>query len=159
MNVLVNSSEKVSVTLDQPGQHTITLAIPGAEAEVTGCFSATNQDHTEVEVIIHHQAPHTRATTTLKGVARDQSRLRFLGKVIIDENCGDSNSFLTERILLLSDEAKAEAVPELEIKSDDVQCSHAASISNIPQEHLFYLQSRGLSQRQAEELIVEGFLS
>jgi Fe-S cluster assembly protein SufD len=59
---------------------------------------------------------------------------------------------------LLSDQAKAEAVPELEILSDDVKCSHAASISRIPAEHLFYLQSRGLNQTQAEELVVEGFL-
>lgn len=109
-------------------------------------------------VIIHHQAPHTRANTTLRGVARDRAQIRFVGRIIIDEACGDSNSFLTERILLLSDQAKAEAVPDLEIKTDDVKCSHAASISRIPEEHLFYLMSRGIPQLQAENLIIEGFL-
>ena len=68
------------------------------------------------------------------------------------------NSFLTEKILLLSDEARAEAVPDLEIESDDVKCSHAATISKIPEEQLFYLMSRGLSKFEGESMIVEGFL-
>ena len=81
------------------------------------------------------------------------------GKIIIDENCGDSSSFLTERVLLLSDKAKAEAIPDLEIKTDDVQCSHAASISSISEEHLFYLETRGIGREKAEEMVVDGFLN
>jgi Fe-S cluster assembly scaffold protein SufB len=92
-------------------------------------------------------------------VATDQAQIKFVGRIIIDKDCGDSNSFLTERILLLSDQAKAEAVPDLEIKTDDVKCSHAASISRIPEEHLFYLMSRGLQRSAAEQMVVDGFLS
>ena len=98
------------------------------------------------------------ANTTLKGVVRDQSQLKFKGLITIDPNCGQSSSFLTERILLLSDQAHAEAIPDLEILTDDVKCSHAASISNLDEEHLFYLMSRGLSKKQVEKLIVNGFL-
>mgnify|MGYP001564459784 CR=1 FL=1 len=58
-------------------------------------------------------------------------------------------------MLLLSDKARAEAIPELEILTDDVKCSHAASVSSIPADHLFYLQSRGIPERQAKEMIVE----
>lgn len=146
-------------TITESGEYIFNVTQPGAELEIVGAFAAEGKDRIEVEVIIHHQAPHTRANTTLKGVGRDQSHIKFTGRIIIDQGCGDTNSFLTERILLLSDEAKAETVPDLEIKTDDVKCSHAASISRIPEEHLFYLMSRGIPRHQAEEMIVEGFLA
>lgn len=155
----VKQNEHRQIKIDSSGEYTIELIGPGAEVTITGAFMVEGSDKADVTVIIHHQAPHTRANTTLRGVGRDSAQVRFVGRIIIDEKCGDTNSFLTERILLLSDQAKAEAVPDLEIKSDDVKCSHAASISRIPQEHLFYLMSRGIKQRQAEELIVDGFLS
>lgn len=146
------------IELKKPGKHVIELKKPGEEVEIVGFFETSGDKRVEVEVIIHHQAPRTLANTILKGVARDKSSLKFVGRIIIDPDCGQSNSFLTERILLLSDQAHAEAVPDLEILTDDVKCSHAASISNISEEHLFYLMSRGLSKKQAEKLIVDGFL-
>lgn len=154
--VTVKTHQTLEVT--ESGQYVVELTEPGAEVEIAGAFQAADQDQVDVEVVVHHKAPHTRANTTLKGVAQDQAKIRFVGRIIIDPECGDTNSFLTERILLLSDNAKAEAVPDLEIKTDDVKCSHAASISRIPEEHLFYLMSRGLSRAQAEALVVSGFL-
>lgn len=146
------------IELKKPGKHVIELKKPGEEVEIVGTFETQGTDRVSVEVIIHHQAPRTQATTTLKGVAKDQSHLKFAGRIVIDPDCGQSNSFLTERILLLSDQAHAEAIPDLEILTDDVKCSHAASISNISDEHLFYLMSRGLNKKQAEKLIISGFL-
>lgn len=146
------------IVIQEPGEYQVFLTQAGAEVEIKGAFDVRGKDECSVTVIIHHQAPHTRANTTLRGVGRDQAKIKFVGRIIIDEECGDSNSFLTERILLLSDQAMAEAVPDLEIKTDDVKCSHAASISRIPEEHIFYLMSRGISRPQAEQLVVEGFL-
>jgi Fe-S cluster assembly scaffold protein SufB len=154
----INQPALQKIKITESGQHVINLTVAGAEAEISGVFEVKNKDNVNVELIIHHQAPHTRATTTLKGVVRDQAFLKLAGRIIIDPDCGDSNSFLTERVLLLSPEARAEAVPDLEILTDDVKCSHAASISSIPETQLFYLMSRGLSKIKAEELIVEGFL-
>lgn len=146
------------IRLTKSGEYRVEITKPGDEVEITGMFHGKNDDDININLTIVHKAPHTRARTTLKGVAEDSSKIRFFGRIIIEEDCGDTQSFLEERILLLSDKAKAEAVPELEIKTDDVKCSHAASISRIPEEHLFYLQSRGISQKQAEDMIVEGFL-
>jgi Fe-S cluster assembly protein SufD len=146
------------VWIESSGEYQVILAAAGARAEIKGAFSVANKDTVEVKLLIVHQAPHTSAQTILKGVARDQSRVSFTGRIKIEPGCGDVQSFLEERILLLSDQAKAEAIPELEILADDVKCSHAASISRIPAEHLFYLQSRGIPQAQAEQLIAEGFL-
>lgn len=146
------------IVITNSGQYLVEVVESGAHAEIQGAFATKNNERVDIEVLIVHKVPHTTANTTLKGVAQDNSQIRFLGRIIIEPGCGDTNSFLEERILLLSDTAKAEAIPELEILADDVKCSHAATISNIPKEHLFYLQSRGLSKQESEALIVEGFL-
>lgn len=159
MNYTITKTDQpTKIIIAEPGVYEVILVEAGAEVEITGAFQVAQMEKVDVQVSIHHQAPHTRANTTLRGVARDQAQIRFVGRIIIDKECGDTNSFLTERILLLSDKAKAEAVPDLEILTDDVKCSHAASVSQIPEEHLFYLMSRGLNRHQAEELVVEGFL-
>ncbi len=158
VTVTVPANQTQAVTIDQPGKYTIELAGPGAHADISGRFLLRGKQDANIEIYVVHKAPHTTAQTTLKGVAFDQAELRFFGRIIIEPNCPDVQSFLEERILLLSDQAKAEAVPELEILSDDVKCSHAASVSRVPEEHLFYLRSRGLSPEVAENLIIEGFL-
>lgn len=155
---VVDQAGLKKIQLNKPGEYVIELTVPGAEAQVSGVFQTMGKEIAETKVIIHHRAPHTLAKTILKGAARDASKISFTGRIIIDAHCGNSNSFLTERILLLSDDAKAEAIPDLEILTDDVKCSHAASISRIPEQQLFYLMSRGIPRSAAEELIVAGFL-
>ena len=150
--------ENTTIEIKESGQYTVELLKSGAHAEIKGAFLTKDKEKVDVELYIIHKVPHTTAQTTLRGVAKDYSSIRFFGRIAIDENCPNTQSFLEERILLLSENAKAEAVPELEILSDDVKCSHAATISRIPEEHLFYLQSRGISKAKAEELVVEGFL-
>jgi Fe-S cluster assembly protein SufD len=156
--ISVGRNEHTKLTLTEPGEYTVELIAEGAEVHITGAWDAKNTDTVAVTVIIHHKAPHTQATTVLHGVGRDSAQVRFVGRIIIDPDCGGSNSFLTERVLLLSDNAKAETVPDLEILTDDVKCSHAASISRIPEEQIFYLQSRGIDRTAAEDAIVAGFL-
>lgn len=156
--ITLTTDEIKNIRIDTSGVYDIWLAGAGAEATISGAFEAHGAEKIAVTINIHHTAPHTRSSTILKGVARDTAQVSFTGRIIVAEKCPDTNAFLTERILLLSDTAKAEAVPDLEILTDDVKCSHAASISHIPESQLFYLMSRGLSKKSAEELIVEGFL-
>jgi Fe-S cluster assembly scaffold protein SufB len=146
------------IIITNSGEYVIELTKSGAEVTISGAFLAEKSDVVDVTVVVHHKAPNTRAETVLKGVGRDRARIRFVGRIIIDPECGNSNSFLTERILLLSDEAKAETIPDLEILTDDVKCSHAASISRIPEDHIFYLMSRCIDRVTAENMIVSGFL-
>lgn len=155
----VKKDEHKQIELTRPGEYEVVLAGEGAQAEVSGRFRASGSERIEVSVVIRHLAKHTRAETVLKGTASDTSFLKFTGRIIIEKDCGDTNSFLTERILLLSDTARAETIPDLEIMTDDVKCSHAASISRIPEPQLFYLQSRGIGRNEAQQLIVEGFLT
>lgn len=152
------TDDATKLTLTQSGNYRVEIVTSGASVQIDGRFLTRQSEEIDINLTIIHKAAHTRATTMLKGVALGSSKIRFFGRIIIEENCGDTQSFLEERILLLSDSAKVEAIPELEILTDDVKCSHAASISRIPQEHLFYLQSRGIPLNKAQDLIVEGFL-
>ncbi len=154
----LQANEHKVVTISEPGSYVVELNGVGAHVDIQGAFLTSDKTQLEVNLYIVHKAAHTSAQTILKGVAKDQSRIRFFGRIKIEPNCPGTQSFLEERILLLSEKASAEAVPELEILSDDVKCSHAASISQIPEEHVFYLQSRGISRHEAEEIITEGFL-
>lgn len=156
---IISSTSQKHVTLHKSGEYRVEIVDPSVEVEIVGLFQTSGDEVIDINLTIVHKAPHTRANTILKGVAKDSSKIRFFGRISIQEKCPDTQSFLEERILLLSDQAKAEAVPELEILCDDVKCSHAASISPIPQEHLFYLESRGIPKKQAQDMIVEGFLS
>ncbi|SRR5258708_602907 len=155
---VVKKDEQKKIVISEAGTYTVELIGAGAQAEISGAFLAEKKDDIEIHLFVMHKAAHTSAQATLKGVAKEQSHIKFFGRIQIAPNCPDTHSFLEERILLLSDQAKAEAIPELEILSNDVKCSHAASVSRIPEEHLFYLQSRGLKKNEAEELIIQGFL-
>ncbi|MBU0974398.1 SufD family Fe-S cluster assembly protein [Patescibacteria group bacterium] len=155
---IVKKDEKKIIKIEKSGEYLVELVGVGAKAKILGSFLVENNEKININITICHKAKNTLANTTLRGVGRDKSSIKFFGKIIIEKDCGLSNSFLTERVLLLSDEAKAEIVPELEILTDDVKCSHAVSISKIPEFQLFYLQSRGISKKQAENLIIDGFL-
>lgn len=157
--ILIGRDEDKTVSIDAPGTYEIRLQGAGARAHVRGSVRLDGNAVAHICVLISHEAPHTYSDTLLKGIATDTAQLHFTGKIKVAEHCPDTNAFLTERILLLSDTAGAHAVPDLEILTDDVKCSHAASISHIPDEHLFYLMSRGLTRQAAQELIVEGFLA
>ena len=99
-----------------------------------------------------------RGTTTLHGVAEGRSQMRALGSIEIPQSGSDTHARLEQRILLLDPGARAEAVPELKIEIDDVQVSHAATVSRIHPEDLFYLQSRGITAKKARTLLIRGFL-
>lgn len=147
-----------TVVVDTPGRYEVLLQGEYARVEIVGRFRLIDTQNQAYEVVIHHQAPHTSAQTKLLGVVDNRAFLQLKGKIIIDEHCHDSQSFLTERVLLLAPTAKAEVVPDLEILNHEVKCSHAASLSRVPDSQIFYLMSRGLAMEQAKQLITEGFL-
>lgn len=149
---------KVINVSDTRGDQEIILDREGMELRIVGAFEARDKEIIELNLRVIHKAPHTHAETLLRGVAWDQSSLRIHGTIIIEKGAQQTNSFLKENILLMSPTARAEAIPNLEIEANDVKCSHAATVSKIPEEHLFYLMSRGLTKKQSEKLIVEGFL-
>lgn len=154
----ISAKTTQTIHVREPGQYVINLVGEGANAVITAATAVQKNDHTSYQVVVHHQAPHTSAQTKLLGIVHTNGFLQLKAKIIIDENCHDCQSFLTERVLLLSPTARAEVIPDLEILNNEVRCSHAASISRIPESQIFYLLSRGISRQKAESMIAQGFL-
>ena len=103
-------------------------------------------------------APCGRGEITVHGVAEDHAQVSFDGCIEITKNGGGTDSYLTEKTLMLDATAKVDAVPGLEIKTNDVKASHSASISKVSNEDLFYFASRGIGEQEARRMYIEGFL-
>lgn len=147
------------LNLSKPGKYRVELTQEGIEVNINGVFQAKNKDQLEVEIIIVHQAKRTTSHTNLRGIVDNQAFLSLLGTIVVESSAKLTNAFLTEKILLLSEKSKAVAVPNLEISTDEVKCSHAATISTLSEDQLFYIQSRGLNQKTAKKMLIDGFLS
>ena len=147
-----------TITLTQSGDYTYTLDQEGSELEVVGAFWLKGRQSLDLKLTLIHSAPHTSAKISLKAVVEGNAVAHIHGTVIVEKSAPQTNSFLEERVLLLSSQARASAIPNLEIKTNDVKCSHAATVGQIDAEQLFYLESRGLSKNQATHLIAQGFL-
>jgi Fe-S cluster assembly protein SufD len=129
----------------------------GAEVQVTGLYFGHRQQILDYRLVITHRGANTRSNVFLKGAVEDQAQSIFAGLLKIEKDARHSSAFETNRNLVLSEDAKANSVPNLEILCNDVMCGHASSVGPLEEEHLYYLQSRGLRQRPAERLLVGGF--
>ncbi|MCH7951549.1 SufD family Fe-S cluster assembly protein [Patescibacteria group bacterium] len=154
----IRRDEEKQIVIDGSGEYLVELVGPGARAEILGALVARGDDVVNVEITIVHKAPDTTANTLVRAVARDRAKVVLSGMIRILKRAQKTNTFLAENILLLSDAARADAIPNLEIEADDVRASHAATVGKIDEEQIFYLMSRGLSRAVAEEMIVDGFL-
>ena len=130
---------------------------PGASSEnVEVVFGAGTQRFDAVSNITHI-GPNTSGHAISKGVVKDKARSVFKGMIRIEKNAKNSRAYLAEHGMILSKDARADAIPGLEIETNDVKATHSASVSQINEEDIFYLMSRGLSEDDAKKLIIVGF--
>jgi Fe-S cluster assembly protein SufD len=136
------------------------------EARLVGSGSSTRQvalyfaggvQMHDFRTIQDHAAPHTTSDLLFKGAVQDHSKSVYTGLIRIRENAKGSNAFQTNRNLTLSEGAWAESVPNLDIETNDVKCSHASTVGPIDEDQRFYLESRGVRPEVAERLVVLGF--
>jgi len=131
---------------------------PGANSDMLGlCFGEQGQ-HFDHNTSQDHVAPHAKSDLLYKGALDGNARSVFRGIIKVHKGAQQTDAYQTNRNLLLSEHARADSLPNLEIEADDVRCSHGATVGQLDQEHLFYLMSRGLSRDRAERLVVLGFL-
>lgn len=149
-------ADKILIT--KSGSYTYRLDKSGQEIEVLGRFRLSGKERLELVVNVVHVAEKTRAKVSLKATVDDDAYVSLKGNVVVEEKARETESFLEERILLLSPNAKAEAVPDLEIKNNEVKCSHAATVGKIDEEQIFFLAARGISEKKAKMMIAKGFL-
>ncbi len=133
------------------------LAGKGAETQTRGIYLSGTHQAFDLTSLTHHIAESCLGDILFKGALRDESRAGFAGMIRVEHGAQQTNSYLSDHILFLSDQAKADSVPGLEILANDVKCSHGATIGMIDEDQVFYLMSRGLPRIEAEKLIVGGF--
>ena len=130
----------------------------GANSDMLGLYFGEDDQHFDNNTRQDHRAAHSKSDLLYKGALDGRARAVFRGIIKVHQGAQQTDAYQTNRNLLLSDDARAESLPNLEIEADDVRCSHGATVGQLDQEHLFYLMSRGLPRAQAERLVVTGFL-
>jgi len=133
------------------------LAGDGATGKMSGFYFTNGQQHLDHDTQQNHLAPNTTSDLLFKGALLEKSRSVWQGMIYVAQNASKTDGYQSNRNLVLSKDARADSIPGLEILTDDVKCSHGATVGKIDQDQIFYLQSRGLPRKVAEGLIVEGF--
>jgi Fe-S cluster assembly protein SufD len=131
---------------------------PGANSDMLGLYFGDANQHFDFNTSQDHVAPNTASDLLYKGALDGASRSVFRGIIRVHPNAQRTDAYQTNRNLLLSNEARADSLPNLEIEADDVKCSHGATVGELDAEAKFYLMSRGLDRITAERLVVLGFL-
>ena len=141
------SRHDISVVLDHEG----------AECRVDGLYLVGADQHTDTHSVIDHQQPHCNSHQLYKGILDGNARAVFNGKIFVREGAQKTDAMQTNKNLLLSQHARVDTKPQLEIYADDVKCAHGAAVGQIDQEELFYLQARGINPELARSLLTYGF--
>jgi Fe-S cluster assembly protein SufD len=135
----------------------VSLVGDGSSSEVVGLYFGEGDQTLDYRMVIDHQGRNTTSDVFLKGAVEDDAQSVFTGLLRIEKDAARTSTFETNRNLVLSENAKAHSVPNLEILCNDVICGHASSVGPLESEHLYYLMSRGLTRERAERLLIRGF--
>jgi Fe-S cluster assembly protein SufD len=129
----------------------------GSTGRMSGFYFTDHDQHLDHDTQQNHYAPNTTSDLLFKGALLGESRSVWQGMIYVAPGAMKTDGYQANRNLVLSRKAKADSIPGLEILADDVRCTHGATVGKIDPDESFYLQSRGIPQRDAEQLIVEGF--
>ncbi|MDD2922746.1 MAG: Fe-S cluster assembly protein SufD [Anaerolineales bacterium] len=133
------------------------LAGEGATGRMSGFYFTNGNQHLDHDTQQNHFAPHTTSDLLFKGALKGKSRSVWQGMIYVAPGAQKTDGYQANRNLVLDEQSRADSIPGLEILADDVRCTHGATVGKLEQEPLFYLKSRGIPQRDAEQLVVEGF--
>ena len=151
MVFLVYPGVSCDVSLD------VSLKGEGAEANIYGAYICGGDEKVRFAVDMHHDVPHCNSRQLFKGIAGGSSRIDFYGKIIVAQDAQRTEAYQENHNILISDEAKVDTKPQLEIYADDVKCSHGATIGRLNEEEQFYMRSRGISLEDAKVLQMISF--
>jgi len=135
------------------------LSGEGATCESIGFYSADKKRKVTINSCINHLSSYTNSKQFYKGIANDQSLAAFFGKLVVHPDIKAISAHQKNNNLLLSSKAEVDTKPELEIYSDDVQCTHGATVGQLDSEAIFYLQSRGIVESEAKCLLTHAFVN
>jgi Fe-S cluster assembly protein SufD len=137
----------------------VALAGKGADAQVNGVMFTTGKQHLAYFTRQDHEAPHTRSDLLYKAGLKGRSRIVWKGMIRVEKDAQRTDAYQKDDNLILSDAARADSIPGLEIEANDVRCTHGATAGRVDEEMVFYAQARGVKRDEAIRLIVEGFFA
>lgn len=143
----------------QLSRHDISVVMDheGAETSVDGLYMVDSDQHTDTHSVIDHKQPHCNSHQLYKGILDGNGRAVFNGKIYVREGAQKTDAMQTNKNLLLSEKARVDTKPQLEIYADDVKCAHGAAVGQIDPEELFYLETRGINPELGRNLLTYGF--
>ena len=142
--------------LAKVNQH-VELTGEGAQVQVNGTMFTEGRQHLSYHTRQHHVAPNCCSDFLYKAALQDKSRTIWRGMIKVDLEAQKTNGYQRNDNLLLSSQARADAIPGLEIDADDVRCTHGSTTSRVDDEMIFYAESRGFTRNEAIRMIVTGF--
>jgi Fe-S cluster assembly protein SufD len=145
------------------GSPTLTLNLrlegPGASVQVNGIYALAHDQRFTMHSTQWHGAPSTTSQVRINGCVADQAQADYQGMITITPDAPATNASQYTTTLLVGPQARATAIPSLEVLTNDVRCAHGSAIGQLDAQHLLYLQSRGLPYAQAIKLLLEGFFA
>jgi Fe-S cluster assembly protein SufD len=143
----------------QLARHDVSVVMDheGAETSVDGLYMVGPDQHTDTHSVIDHKQPHCNSHQLYKGILDGNGHAVFNGKIFVREGAQKTDAMQTNKNLLLSDKARVDTKPQLEIYADDVKCAHGAAVGQIDPEELFYLETRGITPELGRSLLTYGF--
>ena len=133
------------------------LAGPGGECLINGLFLGDDHQHMDNYMLVEHASPHCASHQFYNGILSGHAHGVFHGRIVVHKDAQKTDAKQTNRNLLLSDDARIDTKPQLEIYADDVKCTHGATIGQIAETSLFYLRSRGLDEVSARDMLLQAF--
>ena len=164
-SIEVQSGEKAEmILLVLPGvscdiKLDVKLAGEGSEANIYGAYVCGGEERVKIAVDMHHDLPHCNSRQLFKGVVGGTSKVDFYGKIIVAKDAQRTEAYQENHNILLTDGAKVDTKPQLEIYADDVKCSHGATIGRLNEEEQFYMRSRGITLEDAKVLQMISFIA
>jgi len=129
----------------------------GAVGKMSGYYFTENEQHLDHDTQQNHNAANTTSDLLFKGALKDKSRSVWQGMIYVAPGAQKTDGYQANRNLVLSKAARADSIPGLEIMADDVRCTHGATVGRLEDEHIFYLMARGMTRKDAERMVVDGF--
>ena len=161
----VQAGEKLDLSfVVLPGEsrditYTVDLLGPGAEAHIKGLYLCRDCEKVNIRVVMHHCAPGCHSTQLINGIAGGEADVRFDGTIVVAPDAQQTEAFQENHNIVLTESAKVQTRPQLEIYADDVKCSHGATVGQLNEDELFYMRSRGIPEAEARTLQMLSFLS
>jgi Fe-S cluster assembly protein SufD len=134
-----------------------TLDGEGIESILNGLYMAHADQHMDTHTLLDHAKPHCNSHELYRGILADQAKGVFSGKILVRQEAQKTDAVQSNNCILLSEDARIDSKPQLEIYADDVKCTHGATVGQLDENSLFYLRSRGIGAAKAKNILIYAF--